>query len=157
MCCFKPLSLWLFVMAATENLHIDPALFIEKAVFYPLLCSSTFVMIVYPSIHCLFLHVLFCFSGLLVHFLCSIAQNLYSLGQTLMLGKIEGSRRSGQQRTRWLNSITDSMGVSLSKLQEIVKDKGAWHAVVHGVSTKSQIWLSNWTTTNCTPLTSIRF
>ena len=143
MCYFKPLSLWLFVMAATETLHIDPALFIEKAVFYPLLCTSTFLIIVYPSIHCLFLHALFCFSGLLVHFLCQYCTPLYSLGQTLMLGKIEGSRGSEKQRARQLNSIADSMGVSLSKLQETVKDKGAWHAVVHGVAIKSQIWLSN--------------
>ena len=80
MCCFKPLSLWLFVMAATENLHIDPALFSEKTVFYPLLCSSTFVIIVYPSIHCLFLHVLFCFSGLLVHFLCEYCTKFVFIG-----------------------------------------------------------------------------
>ena len=54
-----------------------------------------------------------------------------------MLGKIEGRRRRGQQRTRWLNGITDLMDMSLSKLQEMVKDRGAWYAAVHGV-TKSQ-------------------
>ena len=62
-----------------------------------------------------------------------------SLAKTLMLGKIEGKRRRGQQRMRWLNSITYSMDMNLSKLWEIVKDREAWHAVVHGI-TKSWIW-----------------
>ena len=60
-----------------------------------------------------------------------------SLGKTVMLGRIEGRRRRGQQRMKWLDSITNSMNMNLSKLQEIVKNRKAWHAAVHRV-TKSQ-------------------
>ena len=67
-----------------------------------------------------------------------------SLEKTLMLGKIEGRRRRGWQRTKWWDVITNSTDMSLSKLWEMVKDREAWHAAIHGV-TKSQTWLSHWT------------
>ena len=83
-----------------------------------------------------------------IQYFAHLMQRVHSLEKTLMLGEIEGKRRKGRQRMRWLDGIINSVDMSLSQLQDMVIDREAWHTSIHGAE-KCQTWLSDWTTYIC--------
>ena len=136
-CCFQPPSFWYLITAA-----LQPNIFIKLRFNFYL------YMVSFSSLDLNLLkatYVYFIYHYHLQYF-GHLMQGTDSLEKTLMLRKIEGKRRMGQHRRRWLDSITDSMDMNVSKLQEIVEDREARQVAVHAV-TKSWTWLSEWTTT----------